>query len=391
VGIERERHAAGRPETAGVRTFAIASGAGAIAAYAAGPVGVAVTVVAVAAIAVAGYLRTGDVSAYGITTEVALVAVTLLGALATVQPAVAAGSGVVVAILLRSRSKLHSFVTDVLTADELWDALILLAAVLVILPLVPDQPIGPQGVLNPRSVIELAVVVMAISSAGHIAQRWLGPRYGLPITGFASGFVSSAATVASMGSQARQRPDLINVAVAGAVLSTVSTHIQMAVVLWVASPEVLRALALPLLLGGAVAAAYGGVFTWRAVRSSDVGAGQLGRAFNLKWAVAYALIVGLVIMVAAWLETALGQRGLAYVAAAAGFADAHSAAFSAASVAASRIGAAAAVVPVLLAMSTNAITKTVVAITTAPGRFAWTVVLGLVLSIAGAWAGVLFS
>lgn len=391
VGIERERHAVGRPEAAGVRTFAIAASSGAVAAYAAGPLGIAVVVLAVTAIAVAGYLRTGDTSAYGITTEVALVAVTLLGALATYQLAVAAGSGVVLAILLRSRSRLHSFVTEVLTADELWDALILLAAALVILPLAPNRAIGPQGVLNPRTVIEVAVVVMAISSAGHVAQRWLGPRYGLPVTGFASGFVSSVATIAAMGSQARQRADLVNVAVAGAVLSTVSTYIQMAVVLWVASPRVMWVLVWPLTLGGLAAAAYGGVFTWRAVRSADVDSEQLGRAFNLKWAVGYALIVSADIVAAAWLEAALGPRGLSFVAAAAGFADSHSAAFSAATVSASRLGAEAAVIPVLLAISTNAVTKSVVAFVSAPGRFAWTVVPGLVLSLAAAWAGVLLT
>jgi uncharacterized membrane protein (DUF4010 family) len=362
VGVERERHAGGRPKAAGVRTFAIVAFSGALAYELGDTLGLAMILFVVGAIAVAGYLRTGAEEGFGLTTESAMIAVVLLGALATALPTVAAGAGVVLAILLRSRSRLHSFATDVLTADELWDALVFLAAALVILPLAPAEPIGPQGVLVPRSVIELALAVMGISAAGHIARRWAGPRYGLPIAGFAAGFVSSAATVGSMGGHAKRHPEFASVATAGAVLSTVATFVQMAIVLWVASPAVLLALAWPLAWGGMVAAGYGVLFTWRAVRSEKAESSDPGRAFDLRWAVGYALIVSAVIVVAAFVESRLGQGGLTAVTGLAGFADAHSAPFSAASVVASRGVAEAAVVPVLVAMTTNTVTKIVVAV-----------------------------
>ena len=54
----------------------------------------------------------------GVTTEVALVLTVLLGALAVRDPAVAAGVGVTLAILLAARTPMHRFVSSVLSAGE---------------------------------------------------------------------------------------------------------------------------------------------------------------------------------------------------------------------------------------------------------------------------------
>lgn len=64
----------------------------------------------------------------------------------------AGGLAVVVTILLFAKARLHGFVRSVVSTDELNDALILAAATVVILPLLPDRQIGPYGALNPRSI-----------------------------------------------------------------------------------------------------------------------------------------------------------------------------------------------------------------------------------------------
>jgi uncharacterized membrane protein (DUF4010 family) len=71
-----------------------------------------------------------------------------------------------------------------------------------------------------------------------------------------------------------------------------------------------------------------------------------------------------------------------------GFADAHSAAISVASLrAAERITTIGAVVSILVGLTTNTITKAVVAITTGGWRFAFQIIPGLLLVILAAWAG----
>ena len=57
------------------------------------------------------------------------------------QQALAPFAAVVVASLLAARTRLHRFATHVLTARELHDGLVLGAAALVVLPVVPAAPL----------------------------------------------------------------------------------------------------------------------------------------------------------------------------------------------------------------------------------------------------------
>ncbi|MBL3206255.1 DUF4010 domain-containing protein, partial [Klebsiella pneumoniae] len=85
---------------------------------------------------------------------------------------------------------------------------------------VPDRAIDPLGAVNPRKLWRLAVLMMTINACGHIALRLVGPARGLSFAGFASGFVSSTATIAALGAHARRQPALLAAAVSGAVLSS---------------------------------------------------------------------------------------------------------------------------------------------------------------------------
>jgi uncharacterized membrane protein (DUF4010 family) len=98
---------------------------------------------------------------------------------------------------------------------------------------------------------------MAISGAGYIAVRMLGTRFGLPVAGLASGFISSTATIAAMGARVKAGTDVIPAAVAGAVLSTVATIAQLAIVLGATSLPTLRTLSISLASAGLTAVIYG--------------------------------------------------------------------------------------------------------------------------------------
>ena len=152
----------------------------------------------------------------GMATRAALLLTLALGGLCLHDPALASGLAVAVAILLAARSRLHRFVRTVLSRNELVDALILAAGALVVLPLLPDTYLGPFDALNPRTLWKFTLLVMTISAGGHVALRLFGPRIGLPLAGFASGFISSTLTVGTMGQRVAAEPLLMGPAVAGA-------------------------------------------------------------------------------------------------------------------------------------------------------------------------------
>lgn len=384
VGMEREKN---RPEgmrvPAGVRTFALAGLLGGIGQLSAGTTGLLLAVAVTALFATVAYNRaTGDDP--GLTSEVAMVLTCALGGLAQVNVIVAAACGVLVALLLVSRSWLHRWVSERLSQQELTDAVLLAAAALVVLPLLPNRTVDPFGVINPRIVWTLAVTVMLINAAGYVALRTFGAARGLAIAGLAGGFVSSVATIASMGSRARSGA---RGAIAGAALSSVPTVIQLAIVIGIADQALLARLWPALIGAGTVAILYGAAFSWRALKSKDAGQERAGRAFQPRTAIVFALTVTAVLFISALLNHFFGARGGVIGVALAGFADAHSSAVSAASLA--RSGAIAsnlALLAILLAFTTNTITKAVVAWASGGARFAAGVLPGLVLMLIAAWA-----
>jgi uncharacterized membrane protein (DUF4010 family) len=389
IGADRERRKGEGPSraAAGIRTFTIVSLAGATAYAIGGEVLLAAVVVGVAALAGLSYWRAGPDDP-GLTTEAALLLTTLLGALAMSHPGIGAGVGVVVAGLLHSRERIHGFVRSALSEDELRDAIIFAGATLVVLPLLPDEPLDPYGVLNLRLIWIVVILIMAVSAAGYIAIRLLGVRFGLPLSGFAAGFVSSSATIGAMAGRVKEKPDLLRPAAAGAVLSTVATIVELALLLAAASMAALAALAVPLACAGAVAILYGGLFTLWALKHEGSDDEKPGRAFSPVTALALAATLAVILVASAALQAWLGEAGIVIAAGVAGFGDAHSAAVSAASLVASqKMAAAQAVYPVLAALTTNTVTKVVLAFTGGSRAFALAVVPGLLLVVAAAWAG----
>jgi uncharacterized membrane protein (DUF4010 family) len=262
IGAERERRKGIGParSPAGIRTFTITSISGAVA-FAIGGVGLLAVVTGSVAVMVAvSYWRAQDQDP-GLTTEIVLVLTALLGGMCMQSPQTAAAIAVAVTVLLYAKAWLHNLVTSVISKDELDDALIFAAATLVVLPLVPNRQMGPYLALNPHSIWIVIVLVMAISAAGYVAVRLFGARFGLPLAGAISGFISSTATIGAMGSRAKKSNDLLAACVAGAVLSTVATIAQTALVVAATSMPTLLSLSGALLLAGVIAVAYGVVFT----------------------------------------------------------------------------------------------------------------------------------
>lgn len=391
IGAERERRKGEGPSRspAGLRTFTITSLAGAVSFIVGGQVLLAVATAGVIILTAAAYWRAHEDDP-GLTTEIALILTALLGGLSVQQPTLAAGLAVIIAILLAARSRLHRFVRTVLSEDELNDGLIFAGATLVVLPLVPDRSIGPFGAINPHSIWILVILVMTISAAGYIAVRLLGTRFGLPISGLASGFISSTATIGAMGARAARAPALLAAAVAGAVLSTIATIVQMALVLAATSVTTLQTLSIPLICAGVAAIIYGVVFTIQALRQKSGSETPGGRAFSLSKALIFALTLSSILVASAALREWFGETGIVVAAAVAGLVDTHSAAISVASlVATGKMSAADAVLPILAGLSTNTVSKLVLAGITGGRSFAFRVIPGLIVVALAAWAGTL--
>jgi uncharacterized membrane protein (DUF4010 family) len=392
IGLERERHK-GRGErrgSAGLRTFAISALLG----YAAMEVGAALLVGIVAIgltlLITVAYWRGRDDDP-GVTSEVALIIVLILGALCTRAPELAVAIGVVVAGLLTYRENLHHFAITQLSETEMRDGLILLITALVVLPLTPDRYIGPYAALNLRTICTLTVLLMLVGAAGHIAVRTLGIRYGYVISAIASGFASSTMTIATMGQRVAREPNNLRILSAAALLSNLATMIQTGLILATVDPALLRDMWLPLISGSMVALIYSaGLMFPRSNKGTDETL-PVGGAFNLKLAVIIALTMTAITLVSSAMLSQFGQVGVMLTATFSGFADAHASTASIAGLAKAGLLPVEAIVgPALIAISSNSLSKCVVAWVSGGRRFAAIIITGQVLLTLAMWAGTLW-
>ena len=176
MGIVRERTHKGDNAVAGVRTHALVSLAG----FVAMELGVGVYAAALFSLGLLAYgsYRMTAEQDPGLTGEVALLVNALLAGLAHSDSATAASLGVVVTALLYAKPSLQHISRNWLVEGELNDALMVAAAALVVLPMLPTQALDPWGVVRLDVLWRVVVLIMAISVLGHWAQRLLGPRWG---------------------------------------------------------------------------------------------------------------------------------------------------------------------------------------------------------------------
>ena len=394
VGAERERSKSkvrtpdGQADNtlAGIRTFTIASMLGAITSWMNFWLLFAALLCVAMFAAVAFYVRRDE--RLGLTTEISLLFTVILGALAMTAPILAASLAVTAAILLAAKEPMHGFVLGILTKEELSDFLILAGATLIILPLMPNASMGPFNAINPHKLWVVVILVMAIGAFGHLALRMVGGRIGLPLVGMVSGFISSIATISAMGHRARETPAFLGAAVAGAVLSSFSTILQITLILAAISQPTLQALAMPLIFGGLAILLYGGVLTLNALHHPVTDAGKVSQSFSVKTAFVMAGIIAVVLVISAGLNHWFGQAGLVIGSAFVGLVDAHAPTVSVASfVANHQLLASEAALPILAAFSLNAVSKAVTAVVSGGKVFAWQVVPSLVIQVAAVWMG----
>ncbi len=292
MGLERERRKGQGPgrALAGMRSFTLASLAGAASMLVGHVWLTAVGAAFVGALGAIAYWRDRSDDP-GVTTEIALLLAYLIGALCTWSVPLAAGLTVLATGLLAAREPMHRFARDWLQPAELRDGLILCALALIAVPLLPDRGWwGPA--LNPRTVATLLVVLLAIQALAHVARRLLQARHALVLSSLAAGFVSSTATIATLGLQVREGRAPVRAQAGAAMLSCVGTLLQLLAVAAAVQPAWLGMLWLPVLAGVAVVAGWGGWLVHAGAAAGQVAlAGGDTRMFSLRTAGTVALLL----------------------------------------------------------------------------------------------------
>lgn len=392
IGLEREFNTHEDPShIGGIRTFTLVAVLGNVAGWIA-----SYTHPAVLAAIVGGFVLLVGLVYYiqtqhgkiGLTTEAALLLTFLLG-IANAKGLIQESIAVVVLMttILSLKSRLHQFVRQI-TEDELFAFLKFIILALLILPMLPTTPFGPDGLLNARDLGYIAVLVLSLSFAGYLLLKFGSPHKGILLTAVIGGLFSSTMIAWVFSAKSKERKDLAGPYGAGIVLASSIMFIRVFVWVSIFSFDVARELLLPLLFMLVTSL----IPTWQVIKShqkaDNAPALSPGNPLDIKNAVFFVLLFIVITLSMAASRQWLNQTLIYVSGAVAGIADIDAITISTAKWAATPAGNShEAGIIILLAVMSNSIFKWLVSVLNGPSALRKPVGIGfgLVLAVGLGW------
>jgi len=369
IGVEREREA--RDAFAGIRTFPLIALMGCAAGllndhfyFGSFPITFAV----VTAFVLASYIFTGSAGEPGITTEIASLLAFLYGALSWWQmPELAAALAVLTVLLLASKQWLENLSLRI-GRQDITAALQFGVITLIVLPILPDQTFGPLDVLNPREIWQMVVLIAGINLVGYALIKILGSQQGIWLAGLLGGLASSTAATLSFARHSKEEPHLAADLSLAIVLASTVMFARVLVAVFAIHPAVARELLAPVAGAGGVGI-LGCAILWfsRRMRSKQKGDKEqleTKNPFELRSAIQFGLLFGLVLFVAKAAQQYLGAPGVYLSSVIAGGADVDAIVFSLSNLARGSLPVRVAAQAITLATMANTVVKVLIAVVT---------------------------
>lgn len=365
IGLERgweARDQKSGERIAGIRTFALVGLLGGISAVLAREItqwAFPVLLVSVVAMGIVAYSeRLAHIRNFSITGMVGMVLTFCFGAIAVaVDPVMATASAVITAIILDNKEEIHGWVHR-LKEHELDAALKLLLISVVMLPLLPNERLGPGGVLNPREIWWMVVMIASISFVGYFAIQVGGTRKGILFTSLFAGLSSSTALTLHFSRQSAQNPQLSGQLAAGILIACGTMFPRILAYCYVINRELLPSLIWPVLIMTVLL--YGpALFIWRRHSGKlDVSQPTLNQnPLDLTSALVFGLLLTAILLLGEFLKNWLGDAGIYVLAASSGVADVDAITLSLTRMSVDKLAMNTAVIGIVIAAATNNLIK----------------------------------
>ena len=308
---------------------------------------------------------------FSATTAVAAVLTFALGAYAVAgDMRAAAALAVATAAILALREPIHGWVENI-TWPELRSALVLLAMTFVVLPVIPDDPIGPFGGVNPREVWLIAIMLAGMSFVGYASVKYFGAERGLLLAGAAGGLASSTAVTVANARRAAAGEGSSHLLASGVTLASAMMFVRVGIIVAVLNAPLLLLIGPTLAVAAVTAAGIAALGVYRqeasAERSESV---KFSNPFNFWSVVGFALFLGGVIVISQALSEGFGATGAIVGAAVAGVADVDAVSVAMARLAPLTLSPRSAALAIIAAVATDTISKIAIGAVIGRGRFA---------------------
>ncbi|AFD01131.1 putative membrane protein [Methanocella conradii HZ254] len=301
IGLEREwAH-----KEAGIRTFGLFCLTGMISTVIYQPYAtIACAIFAIAFIIVMSAHGISQRKDPNLTTGAALFVTFFVGVLIGIgQMVPAVIIAIIVTALLSIKTELQSIAVE-LTAQEVHAAVEFGILAFVIYPILPDKPIDPWGVINPRTIWLMVVLISGIGFVNYIIMKKYGSK-GAAYTGFFGGLANSTAIVAEFSSRIKAEPALTMIAVSAVILSDVAMCVRNLALCIFLAPSLLPKLIVPY----GVMIVIGGLFAYRHIMKEQPVTVRIQSPFSIRNALVFGTIFLIMVILSAAAVFELGRAG----------------------------------------------------------------------------------
>lgn len=300
IGIERELKV---EVVAGMRTFMLVSLLGTLSVFLSDIYGAVVLALAFSGVILVtilfGVVKNFKLGDIGVTTLLAFLITFILGVMVGLGHYLdSIAAGLVVTGILVSKKYSKEF-SETLEPEEIINALEFGLIAFILYPLVPDEPIDPLNLINPRILILAVIVVASIGFGGFVALRRVGPDKGLPVIGALGGLVNSEFTASALSTRVGEKIEMLRPALLGIILANTVMLARNLILAGLISFEVFRLMLLPQL-----AMIFGGALYSQRIRPSEKPTTELSleSPFAIMPAVRFAVLFALVSFVIDYIQ-----------------------------------------------------------------------------------------
>lgn len=256
----------------------------------------------------------------GITTNMALFATLILGVMvANHLHKEAVATAVIIVTLLSLKTTFNTFIKNI-TSEELFAFIKFSIIALLILPFLPNQDYGPEGLLNPFEIGAIIVIVSFLNFIGYFLVKYVGSKRGILLTAILGGLISSTAVAWIYASRSKESPELSKEYAAGIIIASAIMFPRLAILAYIFNSAILLNLVIPFTILTLICLISALLFI---KKNTDVTktAINLGNPLNIWNALGFGGIYVVILFAVFYGNQFFGESGLYYSALIAGLAD----------------------------------------------------------------------
>lgn len=268
----------------------------------------------------------------------------------------ASAMAVITTVLLSLKGELHRWLW-LLEKKELWAALELLIISVVVLPILPDQAMGPWSALNPYEIWWMVVLISAISFMGYFAMKIAGARKGIMLTALFAGFVSSTALTLQFSRMGRESREACPLLAAGILFACGTMFPRILLVAGVINPNLINLLFWPVLVASLTIYLPALWFWYQGSQSVPEDIAPPSSPLSLTSALGFGALLAVILLLSSALQDILGNAGILILAAVSGVADVDPINLSLSGMSRDGLAESTAVLGIIIAAAVNSVLK----------------------------------